>query len=323
MRTKLLLLGSTFFLLGQTGLSKEKLTETKLLELYKQSQSEAFYSKQASEAELESLIHQFNSKFDPMFIGTLGAINTNQDPIPYTSQAERTYSTSVGIKKNFDFGTSATASYAYRKMALGKYQDPSTPGPSEMYAPAVNLNVGISLLKNFLGSLDSAQEDEINASKALNTEKNKIQDNAILSQIRTFYWRYGLLEDMKKVKNNLLSAAYKQRSQLKQRSDRGIADNADLARNQASIAQQKSDIVELEADQLEIIRYVLQLIGNTSANAYKYSFHVDPSSLSQCIARISNTPQTPKEWSSYTDFLSSLNFATQSSVEKIKKQHPA
>lgn len=301
------ILVTTFVCLSSTQSSaKQAISETFLLSEFRKAQTQTDKGIAAALSSLDVAQYGRDLGFAPIFFGQTSYGKSQQELLPNSFQAEDTYMANIGIKKKFEYGIESELSYQYLNLQLGDYQTQGQ--PEEVFVPKAKLSVNMSLWRNFLGRLDKLSDQSLEISKDLVHIKNSIQLSQVESQIRMMFWRYAQLQQIQKVNSQLLNASIKQQDQIKKRLRRGVADQADLGRSEATVLQRKYEENKINLQMMAIARDLISIMGaHSKIENYVVNASFDDPKIEQCSEYISKIKATPRELSQYSKLLTKLN----------------
>ena len=285
---------------GQTG--SVQISEASLAELFKKSQNSRFMSLKAEELMMSFHEASFQDQFRPVLNGHSGLSENLMKPYQQGQvRSSPVFSTGLSLSQALSKGVRWEAG-----LTGGQRRDHiNLPGmdASNKFFWSPELSLTVDLWKDFLGRSTGLSETSVAYKKEMSEIQTDLEKKLLFNQVRRIYWELVALEDKRQIIIGLHKSAEALTKLSKKKERLSVADQGEVALNQAQLAQRTAQLTELDYQHTMLTKTLSELIPELNGKTIGVrlpDLMTERTKILQCTQKISSYTEFPKSYSLYS-----------------------
>ena len=223
----------------------------------------------------------------------------------------------VGLRKNFNKGISSEAALGFdnREFDLNGTRD----NPSISTA---RIRLSMDLWSNFLGSLDSLEQQALQAQYNQSKLSEKLGKHSFWIDLRSRFWNIVKLDEQIAIASKMNELAAKQEKNAQRRYRDAIADLAEVSFYKSQSASRSNQVLNLKfqrEQELRGLRKVLPELNNKNLNFSAPAPELSRQQVLHCISVIEANKNLPIQSTYYDELIAEINRFHDARSEEMKR----
>ncbi|MEZ4703977.1 MAG: TolC family protein [Bdellovibrionota bacterium] len=273
---------------------------------YASSKSPEFLRLTSQALENEVAFSELKDRYAPEAFGMAMYRRTNEEPfIAFNPVVSPQSVFEAGVRKKFNVGITGKASVGLDNRNFqfnGSTQTPSI--------ATARIGFTMDLWKNFLGRLDRAELQALEANQQQSYLYQSIGQHAFWINLRSIYWNLIMLDEQIELAQKMYEHAQQQEKVVRKQYQEQASDMAELSLYQSQTSSRQNEVLHLKFQREQQIQRLASMVPAFSEKNIKIvpeSAEIVRGKVLGCIATIQGFQSLPKDTTQYDEILEQVS----------------